>query len=106
MPLSEEYRAKFNVTKAWEFFYQKEGLPYGFRSFVFSLFDTPDNLFAPLTSEFLPILTRITESYPGVYELFIKEAIHHRIGIYEVDKMFKTFKELMIEIIIRRNQTF
>lgn len=54
LPLSEESRKKFNVTKAAEFFKQKEGLPYGYHNFLFGWIDTPkDNLPPLLDSNFV-----------------------------------------------------
>jgi hypothetical protein len=48
LPLSEESRKKFNVTKAVEFFKISEGLPYGYHNFLFGWIDTPDQNFPPL----------------------------------------------------------
>ncbi len=54
LPLSEESRKKFNVTKAVEFFKKKEGLPYGYHNFLFGWIDTPkDNLPPLLDSNFV-----------------------------------------------------
>ena len=48
LPLSEESRKKFNVTKAVEFFKSVEGLPYGYHNFLFGWIDTPDQNFPSL----------------------------------------------------------
>ena len=46
IPLRDEYRNKFDVNKAWTWFEDEmEGLPYGFRNFVFSWIDTRNNSF-------------------------------------------------------------
>jgi len=42
LPLSEESRAVFNETAAIEKFYELEGLPYGFHTFLSTWVDTPE----------------------------------------------------------------
>jgi len=42
LPLSEERRAVFNETAAIEKFYELEGLPYGFHTFLSTWVDTPE----------------------------------------------------------------
>lgn len=42
MPLADKMRAKFDEKKAVEFFYETEGLPYGYHNFLYSWVDTPE----------------------------------------------------------------
>lgn len=41
LPLSAEWGAKWNNSRAWEFVRQVEGLKFGFHNFLFSWIDTP-----------------------------------------------------------------
>eukprot|EP01102_Stenamoeba_stenopodia_P017303 TRINITY_DN6182_c0_g1_i1.p1 TRINITY_DN6182_c0_g1~~TRINITY_DN6182_c0_g1_i1.p1 ORF type:complete len:510 (+),score=134.74 TRINITY_DN6182_c0_g1_i1:33-1532(+) len=60
--LSEEYQANFNVTAAVDFFFSREGMPYGYHNFFFGWVDTPsDNYPPPLSEELVPILFAIVD---------------------------------------------
>lgn len=54
LPLNQTYREKLDYSKAWAFFYEKQGKPYGFSTNFFGMVDTDNNLFAPVTGEFYP----------------------------------------------------
>ena len=72
MPLSDENRLVFNETAALEFFYQTQGLPYGFHNFLSSWFDTPyHNLPIYLPSDLVPIVFSALEDFlPDVIDIF------------------------------------
>jgi hypothetical protein len=82
MPLSPEFRAKFNETAAQEFFYQTEGLPYGYHNFLFGWIDTAeDNLPPLLPPGFMPILFSMIEDFaPHTTDVFISQALNKRLG--------------------------
>ena len=62
LPLREDIRAKFDSDKAREFFFETEGLPYGFHNFLFGWIDTPkNNLPGLLPNEGMPILFSVLE---------------------------------------------
>lgn len=82
MPLSPEARAKFNETAAQEFFYQTEGLPYGYHNFLFGWIDTAENNWPPLLPPaFVPIVFSILEDFiPNTTDIFITQALNMRLG--------------------------
>ena len=83
LPLSDEYRKKFNVEKALEFFKSIEGHPYGIRAFLTGWIDTPDkNLPFPILDQeilqfaisILHIISRNTS------DMLFNEALNIRLG--------------------------
>ena len=46
--MKDEYRKKFNVSAAIEWFKSVEGYPYGFHNFLFGWIDTPLDSCPPL----------------------------------------------------------
>lgn len=57
MPLSEEYRSKFDEDKAHEWFFKTEGLPYGYHNFLYGWIDTPNENYPPmLANHIVPVL--------------------------------------------------
>ena len=78
IPLRDEYRNKFDVNKAWTWFEDEmEGLPYGFRNFVFSWIDTRNNSFPFILNEendfeefFFSVLSKV---YPSLGAMAIPE---------------------------------
>lgn len=57
MPLRADIRAKFNEKAAQDFFFETEGVPYGYHNFLFGWVDTPEDNWPPiLPAEFAPIL--------------------------------------------------
>ena len=85
IPLRDEYRNKFDVNKAWTWFEDEmEGLPYGFRNFVFSWIDTRNNSFPFVLNEendfeefFFSVLSKV---YPSLGALFGEEALNFRLN--------------------------
>ena len=87
LPMREEIRAKFDNKKATEFFYETEGLPYGYHNILYGWIDTPrDNLPPLLPNEFAPILFSIIEMIsPTLAYNFFTEALNFRLGTTGLD---------------------
>jgi len=47
-PLNAEARSRFNEKAAQDFFFQTDGLPYGYHNFLFGWIDTPAKNWPPL----------------------------------------------------------
>ena len=95
LPLREEYRQKFDVNKANEWFEKEvEGLPYGYHNFIFTWIDTPANNFPFFTTseitEFL--FSLVSKVYPKGSDLFITDALNKRVG-----KTGLTFQQAVAE---------
>lgn len=57
LPLKKEAQQKFDEKKAQEWFFETEGLPYGYHNFLFGWMDTPrDNLPPALSNQLLPVV--------------------------------------------------
>jgi len=57
LPLKPEIAATYNIQKARDFFYQMEGLPYGYHNFMFGWVDTVRSNLPPLMpDEYIPIV--------------------------------------------------
>jgi len=82
MPLNTKSLLKFDQDAAREWFFQTEGLPYGYHNFLFSWLNTEkDNLPPILANEFFPVLAAIIEKeLPGVADMFLTQALNHRLG--------------------------
>jgi len=82
LPLSPESKAKFDEKAANDWFFQTEGLPYGYHNFLYGWIDTPSNNWPPmLANEFAPILFTIVEKFlPKVTQNFFSEALNFRLG--------------------------
>ena len=64
MPLNDEMRGKFDEGKAIEFFFETEGLPYGYHNFLYSWVDTPENNWPELLpKDIVSIVFAIIEKY-------------------------------------------
>jgi hypothetical protein len=62
MPLNDEMRSKFDEKKANEFFFQTEGLPYGYHNFLYSWVDTPEmNWPKILPKDLVPVVFSMIE---------------------------------------------
>jgi hypothetical protein len=109
LPLREEYRQKFDVNKANEWFEKEvEGLPYGYHNFIFTWIDTPANNFPFFTTseitEFL--FSLVSKVYPKGSDLFITDALNKRVGktgltfqqaVAEAARQGKSVEELLAE---------
>jgi hypothetical protein len=82
MPLNAEARAKFNETAAREFFYETEGLPYGYHNFLFGWIDTAEHNWPPLLPvKLVPIVFSMLEKViPETVDVFLAQALNKRIG--------------------------
>ena len=57
-------RAKFDEKKAVEFFFETEGLPYGYHNFLYSWVDTPENNWPELLpKDIVSIVFAVIEKY-------------------------------------------
>ena len=81
--LSDEARAKFDEKKAQDFFFETEGLPYGYYNFLYGWVDTPNDNWPPLVPrEFVPILFKLVEDIDPklAYNMF-SQALNKRLGV-------------------------
>lgn len=81
-PLSDANRAKFDEKAANEFFFQTEGLPYGYHNFLFSWVDTPADNWPPvLAAHLVPIAFGIVQSVNyQTADIMMNQALNHRLG--------------------------
>ena len=82
LPMRREYWTKFNETKAREFFYETEGLSYGFHNFLFGWIDTVEDNYPPLVpAKLIPILLSFIERVmPEQMDIFVDQALNKRLG--------------------------
>jgi len=87
LPLRDDIRANFDNKAATDFFYETEGLPYGYHNILYGWIDTPrDNLPPLLPNEFAPILFSIIEMISPVLAFnFFTEALNFRLGTNGLD---------------------
>jgi len=73
---------KFNEKAANDWFFQTEGLPYGYHNFLFGWMDTVrDNLPADLPNELAPILFSMLDNIiPGTIYSFFIQAMNKRLN--------------------------
>ena len=81
--LSPEARAKFDEKKANDFFFQTEGLPYGYHNFLYGWIDSANDNWPPLLArEFVPVMFKIVEDIkPTLAYNFFTEALNKRLGV-------------------------
>jgi len=82
MPLSPEARLNFNEANAQKFFFDTEGLPYGYHNFLFGWIDTPEDNWPPLLpQQFGPIIFALLEKVaPATADIFYSQAMNKRLG--------------------------
>mmetsp|Transcript_8979 Transcript_8979/g.15194 ORF Transcript_8979/g.15194 Transcript_8979/m.15194 type:complete len:185 (-) Transcript_8979:362-916(-) len=82
MPLSDESRAKFNETAAQEKFFQLEGLPYGFHTFLYSWIDTvEDNFPRVIPKDFVPIIFAVLERFDkNTTDTMFTQSLNFKLG--------------------------
>lgn len=57
LPINDEMAAKFNETAAREFYFEMEGVPYGYHNFMYGWVDTAEDNWPPLLPHhFVPLL--------------------------------------------------
>ena len=87
LPLRKEVRAKFDEKAAQDFFYQTEGLPYGYHNFLYGWIDTAKDNWPPLMpNEFVPVVFAVLEKIlPHTAYVFFTEALNKRLGTDGLD---------------------
>ena len=62
MPLSAKNLLKFDKKKAQDWFFEKEGLPYGYHNFLWGWIDTERDNYPPiLANELVPVLMALLD---------------------------------------------
>ena len=82
LPLKKEIAAKFDVEAARAFFFEREGLPYGYHNFMFGFFDDKRNNLPPLMpQEWMPIVLAQFEKvdFKQTYKIYTA-ALNMRMG--------------------------
>ncbi|KAH0942014.1 hypothetical protein HID58_001651 [Brassica napus] len=106
LPLHPDYRARFNVTAAWEYARSMDGKPYGYHNLIFSWIDTisgnyPPPLDAHLVASVMTVWSKIQPDYAAN---MWNEALNKRLGtegldlpdvLVEVEKRGSSFDELL-----------
>ena len=82
LPLRKEFADKFDEDKAWAWFRETEGMPYGYRNFLFGWIDTiKDNYPSTIDVNFVYLLLRLGEAIsPEKVDVLVQEALNWRIG--------------------------
>lgn len=89
VPLTDEYRKKFDETAAAEYFESVEGFDYGYNNFLFGWIDTlsenypcvPPDYTQCLQWEHVPVLFGVIEGLAyNVTRLLVGQALNHRVG--------------------------
>ena len=80
--LSAEARANFDEDKARAFFFDTEGLPYGYHNFLYGWVDTANDDWPPLLPrEFVPVMFQLVEDIkPTLAQNFYSSALNFRLG--------------------------
>lgn len=101
-PLKEEYRKKFDVKKAIQFFNTIRRKDFIYNNFFFSHFDTPSGgLPKEFNSELFMVLFQYLEKEkPNIYNEIMKEGLNNRMGTKN-----KTLNEI-VKLGVQRNMTF
>jgi len=87
LPVRAEYAAAFDEAKAWEWFRKSEGMPYGYRNFLFGWIDTvKDNYPMPLDINYVYLIFRMIEYVNhAASDLILKEALNWRVGTKDLE---------------------
>jgi len=87
LPLRKEFAEKFDEDKAWAWFRETEGMPYGYRNFLFGWIDTPDRNFPPILDiNFAYLAFRMLEQMaPPLTDMLLKEGLNWRVGGTNLD---------------------
>lgn len=82
LPFSEQSKQKFDEKAANQWFFDTEGLPYGFHNFLYGWIDTPrDNLPPLVPNEAVAILFSLVEKVvPVVTKNFFSAGLNKRLG--------------------------
>jgi len=87
MKMRKELADKYDEEAVWKWFESVQGLPYGYRNFLFSWVDTPDKNFPPLLDlNFIYIVFTMLEGISkDIGELLLGEALNIRLGTKGLD---------------------
>jgi len=82
LPMREEVRASADWDAVRAFFFENEGVPYGYPNFLFGWIDTySDNLPPLLANQIFAVLFGILEDIvPDTVNLFLNEGLNKRLG--------------------------
>jgi len=103
LPMREEYRKKFNNTKALEWFTNGiEGQPYGYEIFLYGWIDTEDSNmpWAITHGHFEFLFTVLEKIYPKLADMMLAQGLNNRLGTKNL-----TLVQVTAEA-ARRNITF
>lgn len=83
LPINDEMAERFNETAAREFYFEMEGVPYGYHNFMYGWVDTPvDNWPPVLPHRFVPILWSYVEHFDySLADNMFTEALNLRLGV-------------------------
>lgn len=87
LPLKDDIAAKFDEKAAQDWFFQTEGLPYGFHNFIYGWMDTErDNLPPLLADEIFPAILALYEKVApdSTYKMFT-QGMNMRLGTDNFD---------------------
>ena len=81
--LNRETREKFNEKAANNFFFETEGLPYGYHNFLYGWIDSANDNWPPmLANELVPVAFKIVEEImPKLAQNFFTSALNKRLGV-------------------------
>jgi len=87
LPLNADARARFNEQAAQDFFFQTEGLPYGYHNFLFGWIDTPEQNWPPLLpQQLVPIVFSLFDRFDHYgCDIFFDQAMNFRLGTNGLD---------------------
>ena len=73
----------FNEKAANDFFFDTEGLPYGYHNFLYGWIDSANDNWPPLLArEFVPVAFKIVEEIkPKLAQTFFTSALNKRLGV-------------------------
>ena len=95
LPLRDKYQQEFDESKAWEWFRQLNGQPYGFHNFVFGWIDTKDQNTPKLLDWYFVsmVLSHIERYRPEAVRAMFIEAFNLRLGT-KAQSMADVWEEL------------
>jgi len=87
LPLRADIRARFSEKAANEFFFETQGLPYGYHNFLYAGVDTPTGNMPPLMpNDLVPVIFAVMEKVaPHKTFVFFTEALNKRLGTQGLD---------------------
>lgn len=87
LPLKRHLAEKFDEKKAWAWFDETKGMPYGYRNFLFGWIDTPfQNFPSVLDMNFAYLVFRLLEKINhAITDQLLKEALNWRVGGKDLD---------------------